>query len=163
MKYARQAWRARWQALSPREQSSLRLALTVVTAALAWLILLAPAIDTMARSPARLQALQQQLQQMRQQQAVAQALQKQPRVSAHNQARALELSLAPLGGAARIERRAQQAVVTLQQLPPAALAAWLLQLRQQLHMQPVEVRLQRDAPTSSWSGTLSFALATDAN
>lgn len=163
MKDARQAWRARWQALSPREQNSLRLALVVVTAALAWLILLAPAIDTMTRSPARLQELQRQLQQMRQQQAVAQALQKQPRVSAHNQARALELSLAPLGAAARIELRAQQAVVTLQQLPPAALAAWLLQLRQQLHMQPVEVRLQRDAPTSSWSGTLSFALATDAD
>lgn len=150
---------ARWHALSAREQLALRGTAILLALILGWQVLLAPAWRTLRQADTQQAGLQSQLQRMQTLQAQAQALQDQPRLGREQQLRALELTLAPLGVAARLDHQGGQAVVTLQQLPPTALAQWLQQLHTQARLQPAQVRLQRHAATSAWNGTLTFVLA----
>lgn len=151
--------RARWLALAPREQRSVRLAGAVIGLAAVWWLLFAPALGTLHTAAREQPVLREQLQTMLRQQAQAQALQKQPRTTAAAQARALGLALAPLGAAASLEVQGDRAVVTLKQLPADQLASWLQQLHSQLALQPAQVKLQRQSTTTTWSGSLTFTLA----
>lgn len=153
------AWLARWHALSAREQGALSAGAVVLALLLVWLVLLAPALRTLAQADTQQADLQRQLHRMQTLQAQAVALQDQPRVGREQQLRALELTLAPLGVAARLDPQGGQAIVTLQQVPAATLAHWLQQLHTQAHLQPSQAKLQRQAATSAWTGTLTFALA----
>lgn len=150
----------RWHRLAPSEKAGLRLVGAVVTAALLWLVLLAPALHTLKKAGTQRQALQRQLERMQRLQSQALALQSRPRVSPDTQVRTLELSLKPLGEAAQLQVSGSQAIVTLQQIPATALAQWLQQIQTSARMQPSMARLSRNAPAASWSGTVTFSLPT---
>lgn len=148
----------RWHSLAPREKTGLRLTGAVVAAALLWLVLLAPALNTLKKAAAQQHELQQQLQKMQRLQAQALALQNRPRVSRDNQLRALELSLKPLGDGAQLQVAGNQVIVTLQQVPAAVLAQWLHQVHTLARMQPSAARLSRNAQAATWQGTVTFSL-----
>jgi len=155
------ALQARWAQLAPRERKLLTLALTVVLAALLWLVLLAPALRTLRFAGPQAQALDAQLQRMQSLQAQAKALQQQAPLSYDEALRALnQATKQTLGTTAQISVSAERATVTLQATSADALAQWLTQSRLNARATPLEARLNRIAtPTGvTWSGVLVMSL-----
>lgn len=150
---------ARWASLSPREQRALRLAALILGAALLWWLALAPALHTLRTAPVQQQALDAQWQRMQQLQAQAQALQSQPQLNQDAAVRALRATLGPLGAGAQLQVNANQAILSLKQVPASALAPWLAQLRSQANLQVSEAHLSRNTVSpAAWDGTLVITL-----
>lgn len=156
--------RARWAALAPREQRGLAVAAVVVALAVAWGVLVRPALRTLSTAPAQLAAAQQQLEAMQALQARAQKLQAQPALSPQDSLRALQAAAAALAPPAKLELQGDQATLQLQGVEPAALANWL-SAQAQAGSSPVQAQLVRDANAAqaTWSGTLTFRLPAAAN
>jgi len=155
------ALQARWMQLAPRERKLLSLALTVILAALLWLVMLAPSLRTLRTAPAQAQALDAQLQHMRSLQAQAKALQQQAPLSYDEALRALnQATKQTLGTSAQISVNAERATVTLQAASADALAQWLTQSRLNARATPLEARLNRIATPAgvTWSGVLVMGL-----
>ncbi len=152
--------RAQWQRMAAREQTLVLAAAALVGLALAWWVLLAPALQTWRTSAARHAALDAQLRHMQQLQAEAQQLQDAPRPQGEGALAALRASTTQLlGPAAQLTVSGEHASVTLQAVPPDALARWLAQARSGARAVPVQARLTRAAGTApAWSGTLVLAL-----
>jgi len=153
------AWKARWNALAPRERQGLLLAALVVGLALVWAVLLGPALRTLKGVAAQRAALDQQHSRMLALQAHAQALQGLSAVSPQDALAGLQASAAPLGKAGSLQVLGDQATLTLKQVSAAALAPWLHAQPGQ-NLNPVEVHVVRDPGNAeaSWSGTLVFRL-----
>ncbi len=151
---------ARWRHLAPREKTGLRLATGLVSLAVLWWVLLAPALQIWRNSEAQHRHLDAQLQTMQDLQAQAQTLQSQPRLGFDDARRALDASVKQqLGTAAQFNVSGESAAVTLKEVSPEALAAWLTQARINAHALPSEVRLTRSASANpGWDGTVVLAL-----
>ena len=150
--------RARWEALAPREKMLVAAATTVVVLAIAWLILLGPALATLRSAESQQRALDGQLQAMRALQAQAQALQSQPKQSHEEASRLLELSVRQgLGTTARMTIQGERVTLTLTGTTPEALAQWLTQARVNARALPGEARLYRNSG-GLWEGTLVLTL-----
>lgn len=149
--------RQRWQALPPREKTLAAVAAGLVVGALAWWLLVRPALGTLRSAPAQHQALDAQLQQMRALQAEAQAMRALPRQNPDDARRALEASVQALGPGARLAFSGDQATLTLAGVSADALASWLHQSRTDARVLPGQARLVRNA-AGNWDGTLVLSL-----
>jgi len=147
-----------WSALAPREQKLVLLAATGVALALLWFVLLRPALGVLRSAEAQTAALDADAQTLQALRARALALQKLPVYSAQERLADIRNSLPPLGAGAHLQSQGNQVVVTLQDVPAAALGNWLVQAGASLH--PAQVHLTRsgEAGAARWSGTLSFVL-----
>jgi general secretion pathway protein M len=155
----RAALAARFGALAPREQRAVQVAVTVLGLALAWWVLLAPALDTLQKAPAQRVQLEQQRDRMLALQLRAQALQAQATLPSADALQALESAVAALGSGASLQVAGDVATVRLQKVNADALAQWLVQPATGVRLQPVEARWVRDsAAVPSWSGTLVYRL-----
>ena len=83
-----QALRAHWASLAPREQTLVLAAAAIVSLALLWWLLLAPALAQLRASPQRHAAIDAQLQQMQTLQAEAMHLKGAPRTQGDEALRA---------------------------------------------------------------------------
>lgn len=147
-----------WQVLPRRQRLLAAVAGGVVAGALAWWILLGPALATLRHAPAQHQELDTQLAQMRALQAQAQAMQSLPRMGRDEAQRALEASVSSaLAGAGRLVVTADSATLTLASARGDALAQWLVQARVNARAVPSDARLTRNA-SGLWDGTLVLAL-----
>lgn len=154
----KQALRARWAALAPREQALVAGAVALVAFALLWWVALAPALATLRSAEKQHRALDNQLQQMLRLQAQARAMQAQPRQSHDDAMRQLELAIRQqLGVSARYSIAGDRVSVTLSNTPAPALAQWLSQVRANARALPGEARLTRNA-SGGWDGSLVLTL-----
>ncbi len=118
-----------------------------------------PAWRTLQSAPDEQARLQAQWQAMQDLQARAALLRKQPRRSFDEAA--LRRGLAPLGETVRLELSAESAELSLHSARPQALAAWMLQARQEAGVVVREAQLQRSVQDGQpvWNGRLLLALA----
>ena len=135
--------RARWAALSPRERYFSSLAIFAVALLLVWAVALAPALAALQKVQVRRAVLDSQLQQVLALQAEARQLAAQPRIGREASLRALRESVAALGSGAQMQTAGERAIVNLQGVPAANLAAWLGQARTNARAVPFEMRLVR--------------------
>lgn len=154
------ALRARWDALSAREQRWLQWG--AVAAALLLVLGLGvwPALRSWrASAPAHQQAAQQ-LQAMQGLQARAQVLQAAPRFDADEGLRQLQEASLALGERMQLSASPQQITVRVQALPAQALAQWLASARELAHAVPLQAQLSQGSESGPalWSGTLVLAL-----
>ena len=92
-----QAWTARWQALSLREQRLLRVLAVCLALVLGWQLLIAAPLQSLRDSDARRATLAQSQAQMQVWQAQAQAAQQQPRLNTAEAATLLQTLTAAAG------------------------------------------------------------------
>ena len=166
---------ARWTAMAPREQTLVRMAVTVIAVALVWWVAITPALRTLGSAEAQQRILEAELQTMQSLQAQAQMLQSQPAINRDDAMRALQASVTQtLGASAQLNAAGDQATLTLRSTPAEALALWLAQARVNARALPTEVRLTRAVapsspspspspspsgpPAAAWSGTLVLSL-----
>jgi general secretion pathway protein M len=151
-----------WARLAPREQTGVLLATGLVSLALLWWVLLAPALQVWRSAEAQTRNLDAQLQTMQSLQTQAKALQAQPRLGTDESLRALQTSTQQyLGNAAQLNVNGERATITLKNAPAQALAQWLTQTRINARLAPSEAHLSRSANGSAnWDGTLTLVLPT---
>lgn len=156
----RPALQAQWGRLAPREQNAVLLAAGLVSLALLWWVLLAPALQVWRSAESQARSLDTQLQTMQSLQAQAKALQAQPRLGADESLRALQTAtLQHLGNAAQLSVSGERFTLTLKGVPAQALAQWLTQTRINARLVPSEAHLSRSpSAAASWDGTLTLTL-----
>lgn len=160
-----QVW---WSRLALRERAALLVAGAAVSLFLLWWLALAPALRTLSEAPEQKAKLQGQWQTMQAQSAMAQSLQRQPRLSRDDTARALEESLRQrLGASAQLSMQGERAVITLKGASAQGLAQWLANVRALARVVPSEAHLVRASAAPSkttdlWDGTLVLTLPTKA-
>ena len=145
-----------WQKLQPRERTGLGVAATLLLVYAVWALWLLPAWRVLDNAPAQHRALDESLARMVQMQSQVQALRSQNKVSTTDAAQArIERSLSKLGDGAKLEAQGDQIVVTLKNIAPTQLAAWLNDLQQQqLAVQSGQIQAAGAEPL--WSGRLNF-------
>jgi general secretion pathway protein M len=154
-----QRGQASWSALATRERLLVGSALAVVLLALLWWVGIQPALATLRSAEAQHRSLDAQLQTMRGLAAQAASLQSQPRISADDSLRALDLSVKQrLGAAAQLSVIGERATVTLKGATGEALAQWLAAARSNARAVPVEARLAMNAARTGWDGSVVLAL-----
>ena len=146
----------RWQALGERERLVLGGVGVLLGLLLAWSVLLAPALRTLKAAPVELEKTELQLQQMQSQAQEAAALRRAPNVPPAQAQAALTASVEHLGPVARLNLTGDRAVVTLNGITPAALQAWLGEVRSAARARPVEAQLTRGP--KGYSGSLVLSL-----
>lgn len=152
---------SRWVTLSRREQHLLGWGAAVLLLAILWWVGIAPALRILHEAPAQQAALDAQWQRMQALQSEAQALQKLPRIPASTALQALQRSTQELLGThAQLQISGERCTVTLKDVAPQELAAWLAQARSQARAIPVEAHWQRSAANAAptWSGTVVLTL-----
>lgn len=148
---------ALWQGWQPRERRAVGLALAVVTAALLWWVALQPALTTLRQADARHTQLQAQLATMQALADQARQLKAQPALGRDERLRALEAATTQhLGPQGRLAVVGEQVTVTLNAVPPQALALWLGDLRVNARLTATEARLTRVG--AAWQGSVGFSL-----
>ena len=135
----------RWAALAPREQSLLRLGAVVVGLGLLWFVGLQPAWRTWREVPAQRAALEVQSLNMQRMASEARELKDLPAVGAEQSALALKAATERLGPKAKLSLVADRATLQANGLAPAALAAWLEEVRSGARARPVELQLNHGA------------------
>ncbi len=151
----------RWSQLAPRERNLLALAALLVCSALLWLVMLAPALQTLRSATVQGQALDAQLQHMQTLQAQAKALQKQAPLDYADAVRALQQATKQtLGATAQVTTTADRATVNLQASAADAVAQWLAQARLNARSVPLEARLTRQTSATgfTWTGVFVMSL-----
>lgn len=147
----------RWQALAPRERSLVQITAVVVVLALLWWVLIAPALSTLQKAPARHAQLDAQLQQMQTLRAEAIALQAATRTQPEDALRALRSATEKnLGDKTALQVAGDRATVVLQATPASALAQWLSQARSNAHAGAVQAELNKN-PAATWDGNVVMA------
>ncbi len=146
-------------ARSRRERMLLGMAVVGLLMALLLSLGILPAWRTLQSAPDEQARLQAQWQEMQGLQTQAALLLKQPRRSFDEAA--LRQGLAPLGETVHLKLSAESAELTLQSARPQALAAWMLQARQEAGVVVREAQLQRSVLDGQpvWNGRLVLALA----
>lgn len=159
------ALRTHWSRLAPRERRALSLGMVCIGLALAWWVLLAPALHTLRQAPVQHAALDQRLQRMQQLQAEAQRLRADLPASTREGTDALSSALpdvqrslqesvrTQLGAGAQLALQGERAQLTLKGVPAPALATWLAQVRQHLKVAPSAMQLTQTASQAGSSGT----------
>jgi general secretion pathway protein M len=136
------AW---WQGLARRERRMIGVAALVAGLALIWLAAVAPALRTLGRAPAQIEAAELQLQAMQRLAAEARELRAVPPVSADQAAAALKAATARLGDKARLTIQGERAVLTLNGVSSVTLRDWLAEARSGARARALEVNLARGA------------------
>jgi general secretion pathway protein M len=150
--------RTRWEGLAAREKAMVAGAIALILAALLWLVLVGPALETVRSAQDQHRALDVQLQRMRALQQQAQSLQAQPKQNQDEARRQLELSVTQrLGTSARLVAAGERATLTLSGTAPDALAQFLTQARVNARALPSEANLTRNSG-GLWEGTLVLTL-----
>jgi general secretion pathway protein M len=158
----RQQALGQWQRLSPREQTGLRALGALLALALAWWVLVAPALNTLTQSNAHRAELAQQHAHMLALQAQAQRLQTRTPLARDEALRQLQ-SLSPSAGSVQMQPQGERVTVQLKAVPATALAQWLSQAREQAQALPLEAHLTRSgnattSPTVMWDGSMVLRL-----
>jgi general secretion pathway protein M len=150
--------RRRWEGLAPREKALVAAAAALVALALAWWVLLGPALGVLRSAPEQHRAVDAQLQRMRAMQQQVQALQSQPKQGHDEAVRQLEASVRErLGTSARLLVSGERATVTLSGTTPDALAQWLTQARANARALPGEAHVYRNS-AGLWEGSVVLTL-----
>jgi general secretion pathway protein M len=141
-----------WRGLGRRDRSGLVFAALLLGVALLWWVGLAPALRTLARAPAQIDAADAQLQTMHRLAAEARDLRAASPVTTEQAVAALNSASDRLGGKARLVLQGDRAVLTLNGVGAGALRDWLAEVRSGARARPVEASLNRGA--AGLSGTL---------
>ena len=155
------AW---WRGLAMRERRLVGLTALLVGLALVWWIALAPAIATLRYARTQLPKLETGQLQMQALKAEAQALAGQPRLLPPEVRRLLETSISQtLGTTAHMQITTDRATIMLKNVTPEMLASWLVQVRANTRLVPLEVRLTRSTGGSAanslgWDGSVTLQL-----
>ena len=148
---------AQWATLATRERRLVLVAAAVVGAGLLWGLALAPALRTLASTPAQLAAAEAQLQQMQALASEAQALRAVAPVPMAQAQAALTAATGRLGSAAKLSLQGDRAVVTLQGINGEQLGAWLGEARAGARARVVEASLSQTTP-GLYDGSMTLAL-----
>jgi general secretion pathway protein M len=143
LEQARTQLKVRWAAIAPRERRLLQAALAIVVLALAWLVLVRPAWQTLRDAPARIDTLDLQLQQMQRLATETRELRSLPVVSATQSEAALRAATERLGPSAKLTLQGERATLNVTGVPGEALVAWLGEARSAARARPEEARLAR--------------------
>jgi general secretion pathway protein M len=141
-----------WQRLAPRERSGLLLAAGAVLVLLVWMIGVQPALDTLRSLPPQQAELDRQWQQMLAQAAEARELRGQAVLPPAQAEAALRSATDRLGAAARLNVQIDRVVVTLTDVQPAALMAWLGEVRSAARARVIEAQLRRSVAPPAPAG-----------
>lgn len=139
----------RWLAMAPRERTGITLAAVAVAILLVWTIAVQPALDTLNSLPPRQAELDRQWQQMSTLATEARELRGLAPLAPSQAEAALKSATEQLGAAARLSMQGDRAVVTLNGVEPAALMAWLGEVRSAARARVVEAQLRRAAPVAA--------------
>lgn len=160
--------RARWQALSPREQRSVSVLGALFGLVLFWSITIAPAVNTLRDSDLRRARLGEQQAHMLALQAQAKALQTRTPLSRDEALRTLQ-SLTP-NTQMQLNVQGDRVTVQLKAVPASTLANWVAQARSQAQALPLEAHLTRNnttatapaitPPVVTWDGSMVLHLPT---
>ena len=155
---ARAQARAAWARLSGRERTAVGAAVAVTALAAVWWLLVAPAWSTLRAAPERHERLDAQLGHMQRLAAQAEGLRAEASTAPGRDQtlKTLEAATQSLGAQAQIAVLGDRATLTLRGARPEGVAAWLVQVRQNARLVPVESQLTRDAE-GGWSGTVIVA------
>lgn len=145
-----------WQGLARRERRLVVGVGVLVAALLVWQLALVPAVRTIGRAPAEIDAADGQLQTMHRLAAEARELRALAPVPPEQAAAALNAATARLGEKARLVLQADRAVLTLNGVGSTALGDWLTEARTGARARPVEASLSRGA--QGLNGTVVVAL-----
>lgn len=147
---------SRWWQLPRRDRRAVLLAALVVLLALVWFVAVAPALATLRRAPAELDALDLQLQRMQQLAVESRELRATPPVGISQATAALNSATTRLGKAGKLSIVGDRATLTLTNVESAALRAWLNDARAAARARPVEAQLSRSG--RGYSGTVIVSL-----
>lgn len=136
-------WRARWQALAPRERQALTLAATVLGAFLVWSLAIAPAWRTARQAPAQIEALDAQWRAMQGLAAEARELRTVPTLGNAQALAALQAATQTLGSNGRLQALGDRATLTLVNASGAQLRDWLAEARSAARARVIEAQLTR--------------------
>lgn len=145
-----------WGGLAARERRLVAWAAALALVALVWLLALAPALRTLARAPAQIEAADAQLQAMKRLAAETREMRAVAAVAPDQAAAALKAATDRLGDAGRLTVQGDRAVLTLTGVRGSALRDWLAEARSGARARPVEVTLTRG--DRGLSGTVVLAL-----
>ena len=147
----------RWQALAPRERLGVALGLGLLGLFLVWRLGVQPALKTLRTAPIQQAALDAQWSQMQRLAAEAVELRALPPVEPAQADAALQAATARLGNAARLQRSGERLSVTFTSVEPAAMMAWLSEVRAAARARVIEAQLGRTG--NGYSGTLVLTLS----
>jgi general secretion pathway protein M len=134
-----------WQGLQRRERRLITAAATIVALALLWWVVLAPALRTLQRAPAQIDAAEAQLQTMQRLAAEARELRSVTPVPADQAANVLKAATARLGDKGRLALQGDRAVLTVTGVSSIALRDWLAEARLGARARAMEANLSRGA------------------
>jgi general secretion pathway protein M len=151
--------KARWQALSVREQRSVSALGVLLGMLLFWSIAIAPALNTLRDSDNRRAQISQEQAHMLSLQTQAKALQSRTALSRDEALRNLQ-SLTP-GAQIQLNVQGDRVTAQLKGVQATALANWLAQARNQAQALPMEAHLTRGNATGAmvtWDGNMVLTL-----
>lgn len=150
------ALRKAWRGLAPRERQGVLLAAWIVGLGLLWALGVAPAWRTLRDAPPRLAELEAQWQQMQRQAGEVQRWRKTTVPPADRAEASLQVATGRLGPGARLSVQGERAVLSFEGQTPAALQAWLAEVRAGARARAVEAQWTRQA--GGLAGTLVVAV-----
>ena len=143
------AW---WLGLARRERRLIGAAAVIVAVALLWWVALGPALRTLQRAPAQIDAAEAQLQLMQRLAAEARELRGVTPVPADQAANVLKAATARLGDKGRLSLQGDRAVLTVAGVSSLALRDWLAEARSGARARTIEANLSRG--TTGLTGTV---------
>lgn len=146
----------RWQALAPRERLGATLGLGLLLVFLVWSVAVQPALKTLRTAPAQQATLDAQLAQMQRLATEAAELRALPPVDPMQADAALQSATERLGATARLQRSGERVNITFTGVEPAAMMAWLAEVRAAARVRVVEAQLSRVG--NGYSGSLVLTL-----
>ena len=156
MQSLRDAWQARWAQASAREQTLLRIALSVLLLAAVWFIALRPAWVGLQAARSQAPLVRAQYEQVLQVQAQALALRAQAPSAQVDAKAVLQNGLSSLEKNARMAVLGERATISFKDAQADALARYLEQARLVAHASTLEIHLKQAA--GLWSGSLVLQL-----
>ena len=156
MQSLRSAWQARWLQASAREQTLVRLAISVLLLAALWFVALRPAWVGLKTARTQAPVVRAQYEQVLQLQAQAQALRAQAPAAPVDAKAVLQSALGSLEKNARLAVLAERATVSFKDARPEALARFLEQARLVAHTSTLEMHFSQSG--GLWSGSLVLLL-----
>lgn len=154
-----QQLRSRWRLMLLRDRMIAGLVASLALAAVVWWLALAPALTTWRQAPDRHAVLDAQIEYMRALAEEAHTLQKLPVARQEDSRRALEALVGQtLGRTGTLTVRGDRATVVLTGTSAEALAALLVQTRQNARVLPIQAELVRNTARTGWDGNLTLAL-----
>ena len=156
MQSLRSAWQARWSQASAREQTLVRIAISVLLLAALWFIALRPAWVGLKAARTQAPVVRAQYEQVLQLQAQAQALRAQAPGAPVDAKAVLQTGLSGLEKNARMAVLGERATISFKDAKPEALARFLEQARLMAHTSTLEMHFNESG--GLWSGTLVLQL-----